>query len=71
MLKKLIEALLALAALSVLLAILIRYGVLPLGWLNHAPHTFLSLTQLLLLAAVALGVYGLLPAPAARSEKKE
>jgi len=49
---------------------LIRFKILSVAMLNIAPHTFLNVTEILLVAAVAVGVYGLLPAPA-KVEKKE
>jgi len=68
--RKLVEILLALAGVSFLLAVLIRFKILSVTMLNIAPHTFLNVTEILLVAAVAVGVYGLLPAPA-KVEKKE
>lgn len=68
--RKLVEILLALAGVSFLLAVLIRFKVLSVAMLNVAPHTFLNVTEILLIAAVAVGVYGLLPAPA-KVEKKD
>lgn len=68
--RKLVEILLALAGVSFLLAVLIRFKIMSVTMLNIAPHTFLNVTEILLVAAVALGVYGLLPAPA-KAEKKD
>ncbi|HOT02350.1 MAG TPA: hypothetical protein PLY66_15215 [Acidobacteriota bacterium] len=68
--RKLVEILLALAGVSFLLAVLIRFKILSVAMLNIAPHTFLNVTEILLVAAVAVGVYGLLPVPA-QVEKKE
>jgi len=68
--RRLVEVLLTLAGVCFLLAVLIRFNILSVAMLNIAPHTFLNVTEILLVAAVALAVYGLLPAPA-KVEKKD
>jgi hypothetical protein len=55
--KKVMLCLLALAALSLLMGVLMKLGAVP-HLLGTVPSSFVQLTQLFLLGAIALGIYG-------------
>ncbi len=56
--KKTMLVMLILAGLSLLVGILSKGGVLPNEFLDIRHHTYIDLSQLFLIAAIAFGVYG-------------
>jgi hypothetical protein len=55
--KKTMLAMLVLAGLSLLTGILMKFGAVP-HILRTVPSSFVQLSQLFLLAAIAFGIYG-------------
>ncbi|MBI4727281.1 hypothetical protein HY768_08700 [candidate division TA06 bacterium] len=58
--KKSMLALFILAAGCLLIAVLEKLNILPWLFLGNLPHVYVWIAQLLLLAAIGLGIYGLL-----------
>jgi hypothetical protein len=56
--KKTMLGLLILAGLSLLVGIGSKVGVLPHQFMDIRHHTYIDLSQLFLIAAIAAGVYG-------------
>lgn len=57
--KKMSMAFSLLAGLSFLAAVLLKLNVLPRNILDTVPSSYIQLAQLFLLAATALGIYGM------------
>lgn len=56
--KKTMLVMLILAGLSLLAAVIMKIAGMTHGLLGTVPSSYLQLTQIFLLAAIALGVYG-------------
>jgi nucleoid-associated protein YejK len=55
--KKVMLTLIIVAGLSLLTGILSKFGILPHEFLDIRHHTYLDLSQLFLVAAIAMGIY--------------